>query len=132
MARQLFLFTVCPIVDYASAIWSHKISIRTLGLAQQINRIGACTIIAGFCSILRQAAEVEAAIWPVEQRWERQRRRFWVDLHTLPPTHPLWRIIRASQKRPRRFPSPLFELSIKARDLELDELECIDCFCRAP
>ena len=51
----------------------------------------AFAIIAGFKTVALAVAEAEASLVPVAQRWARQRRRFWVDLHTLPKSHPFWK-----------------------------------------
>ena len=98
-------------VDHASAVWSHKVSAISLRLAQQVNRIGACTIIAGFSTVSREVAEAEAALWPVEYLWDQQRRRFWIDLHTLPRTNPFWKIQTTFRTKSKRFPSPFYHLA---------------------
>lgn len=62
----------------------------------------------------------------------RQRRRFWIDLHTLPRMHPFWTIRRTYRKDPKRFPSHFHHLAQQSRDLDVDNLERIECFCQAP
>ncbi|KIX08397.1 uncharacterized protein Z518_03053 [Rhinocladiella mackenziei CBS 650.93] len=91
-ARQLYTATVTPVVDYASPVWSINASTKTVRAAEQIQRIAAISIIAGFRTIAFPIAEAEASLKSVVDRWTDQLRRFWVDLHTLPSSHPFWKI----------------------------------------
>lgn len=131
-ARQLFTSTVCPTVDYASPVWSINASGRMVRMAEQIQRIAAISIIAGFRTIALRIAEAEASLKPVIDRWADQVRRFWIDLHTLPRTHPFWRIERLIKQTPRRFLSPLQRTAKTFSRFDIKDLEYIEPFCVAP
>ena len=107
MARQLYTSAVAPVVDYASVVWSVYPSSRMITAAEQIQRLGAIAAIVGFKTVSLVVAEAEAALLPVTDRWAEQLRRFWVDVHTLPPAHPLRKAKTTSAQPQRRFISPM-------------------------
>ena len=73
----------------SSPVWSIYPSARIVRAAEQIQRMGATSIIAGFKTIALVVAEAEASLMPATERWNRQLWRFWVDLHILPAVHPI-------------------------------------------
>lgn len=87
-SRQLFNSVVTPTVDYASPVWSLGATTKIVKMADEVQAIVAKSIILGFRTIARPIAEVEAAIDTIQQRWSSQARRYWVNLHTLPDSHP--------------------------------------------
>jgi len=131
-ARQLYVATVAPVVDYASPVWSMGLPARMAGIAEQVQRIGAIAIIAGFKTVALPIAEAEASLMPTTQRWTSQRRRFWVDLHTLPIANPLWRIRRMIEEVQQRHRSVLYRTAVALKNMDLRNLERIQPFCLAP
>jgi hypothetical protein len=131
-ARQLYTSMVTPVVDYASVVWSTQPSVRMVTAAEQIQRLGATAVIAGFRTISLVVAEAEAALTPVVDRWAEQRRRFWIDLHTLPAVHPLWRVMRASENDQRRFVSPMQRTAKDHHQMGIGDIERIEAFCVSP
>ncbi|KAJ5688211.1 hypothetical protein N7536_010830 [Penicillium majusculum] len=58
-ARQLFISTVAPVVDYASNVWMHAFKNKNIGPINRVQRVGA-------------VAEAEAHIATVQRRlWRR-------------------------------------------------------------
>ena len=108
-ARQLYITMVAPVVDYASVVWSICPSAKIVAAPEQIQRLGARAVIAGFRTVSLSIAEAEAALAPLKDCWTEQIRRFWVDLHTLTPGHPLHKLKLASGRKQRRFVSPCKE-----------------------
>ena len=101
-------------------------------LANQVQRVGAIAIIAGFKTIALAVAEAESSLVPVAQRWTTQRRRFWIDLHTLPKPHPFWKVRKTIHGTQRRHRSVLERTAEALKDVDLRNLECIQPFCLAP
>ena len=128
-ARQLYKATVAPV---ASPIWSMNLLGKLVRLAERVQRIGAIAIIGGFKSIALPVAESEASLAPVAQRWTTQRRRFWIDLHTLPASNPFWKVRQRTQRTQQRHQSVLDRMSKALKDVDLWNLERIQPFCLAP
>lgn len=91
-ARQLFESTVASVVDYASPVWATFISDKVKLLLNRTQRIGAQAILGTFKSVALPIAEAEASLKSVRLRHQIQLTRFWINLHTLPKNHPLWKI----------------------------------------
>ncbi|OAQ59084.1 retrovirus polyprotein [Purpureocillium lilacinum] len=64
MARQLFVATVAPTVDYASNIWSHTCGLREAAWLDKAQRVGAQAITGTFRTVATAVAEAEASIQP--------------------------------------------------------------------
>ena len=109
-ARQLFLSTIAPIIDYASPIWSSSVSGLVTKLLQPVQKVAAQAIIGIFRTTAIEVAEAEAAIEPLCIRWQRQRARFWTSLATTPKQHPYHQIAQILRANTRRFQSPLLHL----------------------
>ena len=131
-SRQLFNSVVILTVDYTSPIWSLGATAKLVKMAEEVQAIAAKSIISGFRTIARPIAEAEAAIDIVGERWSSQARRYWVNLHTLPPSHPFWSMRRRLQSLSKRFRSPLSRLAEETSDGSLDNLEHIEPYCIAP
>ena len=130
--RQLYTSMVAPVVDYASMVWSIYPSAKMITAAEQIQRLGARAVIAGFKTVSLAVAEAEAALAPVTDRWAKQVRRFWVDMHTLPSMHALHKVKLASARNQRRFVSPMQRTVKMAHVTEAERIESVDAFCLSP
>lgn len=91
-ARQLFLATVAPAVDYASNVWMHAYKYRNMGPINRVQRVGAQAIVGTFLTTATSVAEAEASIPTAKERFLKRAIKLWVDIHTLPKTNPLHRI----------------------------------------
>ena len=130
--RQLFNSVVTPTVDYASPVWSPGATTKIVKMADEVQAIVAKSIILGFRTIARPIAEVEAAIDTIQQRWSSQAWRYWVNLYTLPDSHPFWSLRRRLQPLCKRFRSPLSRLAEETNDATLNNLERIEPYCIPP
>ena len=68
MARQLYTSMVTPVVDYASVVWSTYAPSTAITTAEQVQRVGAMAVTAGFKTVSLVVAEAEAALVPVKDR----------------------------------------------------------------
>jgi hypothetical protein len=83
IARQLFVATVAPVMDYAASIWMHacrESSLSWLNRAQKIGPLPSGT----FRSVAAAVAEAEASIHPIRERHAQAAIRLWINIHTLP------------------------------------------------
>ncbi|KAJ6439205.1 reverse transcriptase [Purpureocillium lavendulum] len=64
MARQLFVATVAPTVDYASNVWSHACGLKEAAWLDRAQRVGAQAITGTFRTVATAVAEAEASIQP--------------------------------------------------------------------
>jgi ribonuclease HI len=131
-ARQLYLATVAPVMDYASPVWSAMLMQRHMGRLRQAQGIGAKAIIGAFKTVSLPIAEAEAQVEPIELRHREQRRGFWIKSHTLPTKHPFWKLRRHATQQCRRLKSPLHHMADEFRETNLDNLERIRPFCIPP
>ena len=132
VTRQLYTSMVAPVVDYASAVWSTFASSKMVTVAEQVQRLGATAVVAGFKTVSLIVAEAEATLMPVRNRWTDQTRRFWMDIHTLSTTHPLWRVTDVSGQGQRRFLSPLHAIGLSLARTSGEQLERLEAFCLPP
>lgn len=96
-------------------------------------RIGAQAILGTFKSVALPIAEAEASLESVRLRHQVQLARFWINLHTLPKDHPLWKV----QKRikiTRRFCSPMARgvAGLNLKPQALKDMEEIHGHCLPP
>ncbi len=91
-------------------------------------RMAAVSIIVGFRTIALPIAEAEASIETLTDRWQKQLRRFWVNLHTLPRSHPFWKTRKALEHGGQRFKSPLQRTAEATNGVDLSDLERIEPF----
>lgn len=123
--RQLIQATVTPAIDYASNVWATKLTQRDLNLLRQPQRLGAQAIIKAFSTTALRTAETEAAMSSTQDRLRLRRVKFWVELHTLQRSHPLWRVKRIVTQVTRHV-SPLARLKEEFNKIGLKNVEKID------
>ncbi|KAK4068648.1 hypothetical protein Purlil1_13765 [Purpureocillium lilacinum] len=99
VARQLFMATVAPAMDYASNVWMHARRAKETSWLNKAQRIGAQAITGSFQTVATAVAEAEAGIRAVGERHKRAATRLCVDLRTLPQTHPLAALKNKASKR---------------------------------
>ena len=75
-------------------------------------------------------AEAEANLPTIGERHSRKALRMWVDLHSMPSTHPLAQMIR--RRACKRYTSPLQKIAESARGAPMDELEATQPYISAP
>jgi hypothetical protein len=95
VARQLFMATVAPTVDYAASVWCSLTKHGTVApwIIRALNPIqrGAAQAIIGVYRYAALAiAESEAGIETTCIRLRKHIYRHWINCHTLPRTHPFW------------------------------------------
>jgi ribonuclease HI len=129
VARQLYIATVAPVIDYASPIWYPRARERVIKLLQPTQRIGAQAIINGFKTVSLSIAEAEADITPVRERLFRIQQRYYINLKTLPRTHPC---NRGTSKMCKRFTSPLQTTAQWFQSINTSKIETIQPFCVPP
>jgi ribonuclease HI len=129
VTRQLFTAMVAPVMDYASNVWRYACGTRLTKVIDRIQRIGAQAIIGTFKTVATAVAEAEASILPAHERFLRRALKLWIDINTLPRSHPL----RTTGFRLfTRFISPMQKLARNLRDILLERLETIKSFPMAP
>lgn len=129
--RQLFTSTVTSVSNYASSVWLSSISEKTRALFDRIQRIGAQAILGIFKSVALPIAEAEASLIPVKLRHQHQLAWFWINYHTLPKDHPLWRV-QKRVKLTHRFCSPLAKGIANLKLNSLENMEEIQSHCLPP
>lgn len=128
-ARRLFGATVAPVVDYASNVWMHACGCKGLALMNRIQRLGAQAVTGAFRTVATAVAEAEASIRTVRERHAERATKFWVNLHTLPETHPLPKL---NTRELRRFTSPLQKIALAHRRAPTDRMEIIQPYAVSP
>ena len=131
-ARQLFLSTVAPTIDYASPIWSTSVTGLITKLLQPVQKVAAQAITGAFKTTAIEIAEAEAAIEPLSIRWERQRARFWTSLATTPKQHPYHQAARIHRVNTKRFQSPLMQIRKELEEDWFKNMETINPVSQAP
>jgi ribonuclease HI len=128
-ARQLFVATVAPVMDYAAGVWMHACGERALSWLNRAQKIGALAITGAFRTVAVAVAEAEASIYPIRERHAQAAARLWINIHTLPGTHPL------AIKKFRttvRFTSPLQKIARVAEGARVDHMETIHEYAIPP
>lgn len=120
-ARQLFIATVAPVVDYASCVWGHAAAASSNAFST-IQKIGAKAVTGAFKSVAREVAEAEASLYSVKQRYLIKAASTWVNLLTLPSDNPL-QVQRIREHQ--RFNSPLCHLKRCAANTHKGRFETI-------
>lgn len=82
VARQLFMATVAPAMDYASNVWMHARRAKETGWLNKAQRIGAQAITGAFRTVATAVAEAEAGIRAIGERHKRAATRLCIDLRT--------------------------------------------------
>ncbi|EAQ84812.1 hypothetical protein CHGG_08826 [Chaetomium globosum CBS 148.51] len=63
-ARQLFVATVAPVMDYAANVWMHACGEKALSWLNRAQKIGALAITGAFRAAATAVVEAEASIYP--------------------------------------------------------------------
>lgn len=120
-ARQLYVSTVAPVMDYASNVWMHACGTAAMPSLNRVQKVGAQAITGAFRTVATAVAEAEANIRTIHERHTERAIKLWIDLRSLPNTHPLSRLgLRAH----RRFVSPLQKIA-GVRRISADRMELI-------
>jgi hypothetical protein len=130
VTRKLFNATVAPVVDYASSVWMHARRASAERVLKRVQRVGGQAVVGCFQTVGTAVAEAEANLPTIEERHKRKAVKMWVDLHSMPSTHPLAQMAR----RPtcKRFVSPMQRIAEYARGAPLDDLEAAQPYISAP
>lgn len=128
-ARQLFVATVAPVMDYAANVWMHACGGKALSWLNRAQKIGALAITGAFRTAATAVVEAEASIYPVRERHTQAAVRLWINIHTLPGSHPLAvKKIRTTV----RFVSPLQKIARVVEGTEFDRMETIQEYAVSP
>jgi len=128
-ARQLFVATVAPVMDYAANVWMHACGEKALSWLNRAQKTGALAITGAFRTVATAVAEAEASILPVRQRHTQGAVKLWVNIHTLPRTHPLG---VKKIRRTMRFVSPLQKIACAMDEIRVDRMETIQEYAISP
>ncbi|RKK21589.1 hypothetical protein BFJ67_g17192, partial [Fusarium oxysporum f. sp. cepae] len=128
-ARQLFTATVAPAMDYASVVWSHARNERALSWFNRAQKIGARAITGAFRTVVTAVMEAEANIQTVCERHAQAGMRMYINIKTVPKTHPLAALkVSAS----RRYMSPLKKLALAYEGSGTERMETIEAYAVPP
>ncbi|OBS15371.1 hypothetical protein FPOA_13812 [Fusarium poae] len=108
-----------------------KAAARGLRAARWLNeaqKMGAQAITGAFKTVSMAVAEVEAGILPIDERHAQAGTRLYVNMQTLPKTHPLTTL---RVRETRRYLSPLTKLAL-AHDGAIERMETIEPFALPP
>ncbi|KJZ68124.1 hypothetical protein HIM_12485 [Hirsutella minnesotensis 3608] len=108
-ARQLFIATVAPTMDYASNVWSHACKTKEATWIERAQRVGAQAVTGGFRTVATAVAEAEASVQSFRERHAQAAAKFWIRMRTLPNSHPLTSV---RFKLHRRYASPVLTTGI--------------------
>ncbi|RKK97848.1 hypothetical protein BFJ70_g17589, partial [Fusarium oxysporum] len=127
--RQLFTATVAPAMDYASVVWSHARNERALSWFNRAQKIGARAITGAFRTVATAVMEAEANIQTVCERHAQAGMRMYINIKTVPKTHPLAALkVSAS----RRYMSPLKKLALAYEGSGTERMETIEAYAVPP
>ncbi|KAM9874682.1 zinc knuckle [Verticillium dahliae] len=129
VARQLFMATVAPAMDYASNVWTHARRAKETGWLNKTPRVGAQAITGSFQTVATAVAEAEASIHAVWERHKRAATRLCVDLRTLPQTHPLAAL---RNKASKRYLSPMQSIATMVAKVSAERMEVIHEYALRP
>ena len=130
-ARQLFMATVVPVVDYGTPIWWPTASGTVIQRLQRTTRIGAKAIVPTFKTVSRDVVIAEAALEPTQERLYEHIRRHWIKLHTKLKKHLIWSLVDRLH-RIKKHQSPLESTALLFKDLDLHGIQTIAAFTKAP
>jgi endonuclease/exonuclease/phosphatase family metal-dependent hydrolase len=129
VARQLFVATVAPAMDYASNVWTHACRAREAVWLNKAQLVGAQAITGVFRTVATAVAEAEASIQTVEERHRQAATRFCINLRTLPKTHPLAAL---KNKASKRFISPMQKIVSAVERVHTERMEVIHEYALPP
>ncbi|KAI8416526.1 hypothetical protein FOFC_02837 [Fusarium oxysporum] len=127
-ARQLFVATVAPTMDYASNVWSHRRGVRETKWLNEAQKMGVQAITGAFKTVSMAVAEAEAGILPIGERHAQAGTRLYVNMQALPKTHPLATL---RVRETRRYLSPLTKLAL-AHEGVIARMETIEPYALPP
>jgi hypothetical protein len=130
VTRKLFNATVAPVVDYASSVWMHVRKASAERVLTRVQRIGGQAVVGCFRTVGTAVAELEANLPTIAERHMRKALRMWIDLHSMPETHPLAPLIR--RRGYKRFASPIQRIAESAHGAPVEELEATRPYVSAP
>ena len=130
VTRKLFNATVATVVDYASSVWMHARRASAERVLKRVQRIGGQAVVGCFQAVGTAVAEAEANLPTIEKRHRQKALKMWVDLHSMPGTHPLAQAVR--RRTCKRFVSPMQKIAEYARGAPVDELEATQPYISAP
>jgi hypothetical protein len=128
-ARQLFGATVAPIVDYASNVWTHACRAGDKASLNRVQRTGAQAVTGVFQTVATAVGEAEASLRTTAERHAEKALKLWINMHTLPETHPL------ARPRPnlfQRFVSPIQRMAKNWQHVGTERMEVIQAYTIAP
>ncbi|KAJ3454196.1 hypothetical protein MRS44_018090 [Fusarium solani] len=128
-ARQLFITAVAPAMDYASVVWSHARGEKELTWLNRAQKMGAQAITGAFRTVSRAVAEAEAGIQTVDGRHAQAGMNLYINVRTLPKTHPL-ATLKVSVSR--RYLSPLKRLALAFEKSGIERMETIQAYAVPP
>ncbi|PNH26387.1 hypothetical protein VD0002_g9480 [Verticillium dahliae] len=129
VARQLFMATVAPAMDYASNVWMHARRAKGTGWLNKAQRVGAQAITGAFRTVATAVAEAEAGIRAIGERHKRAATRLCIDLRTLPRAHPLAAL---RNKASKRYLSPMQGIAAMVTEMSTERMEVIHEYALRP
>lgn len=123
---------MAPVVDYASNVRIHAYTDRNVGRINRVQRVGAQAIVGTFLTAATSIAEAEASKPTARERFWKRAIKMWIDIHTLPKTNPLHRIIPCVRQFYNSNWSPFHQVAYRLNELPLREIETILPFALAP
>jgi hypothetical protein len=130
VTRKLFNATVAPVVDYASSVWTHARTVSAERVLKRVQRVDGQAVVGCFQTVGTAVVEAEANLPTIGERHWRKALRMWVDLHSMPGTHPLAQMIR--RRTYKRYASPMQKIAEAAHNAPMDELEATQPYISAP
>lgn len=106
------------IYQVGACLTTRKIS--TERVFNRVQRIGGQAVVGCFRTVGAAVAEAEANMSTTEERHLRKALKMWVDLHSMPDTHPLAPLIR--RRTYKRFASPMQKIAEAAQGAPVDEV----------
>src|SRR4029434_8067852 len=116
-------------MDYASAVWSHARGEKELTWLNRAQKMGAQAITGAFRTVSRAVAEAEAGIQTVDGRHAQAGMKLYINVRTLPKTHPL-ATLKVSVSR--RYLSPLKRLALAFEKSGIERMETIQAYAVPP
>jgi hypothetical protein len=96
----------------------------------RVQRISGQAVVGCFRTVGTAVAELEANLPTIAERHMRKALRMWIDLHSMPETHPLAPLIR--RQGYKRFASPMQKIAESTYGAPLNELEATRPYVSAP
>ncbi|KAJ3455686.1 hypothetical protein MRS44_017168 [Fusarium solani] len=116
-------------MDYASVVWSHARGERELTWLNRAQKVGAQAITGAFRTVSTAVAEAEASIQTVCERHAQAGTRLYINVRTLPKTHPL-ATLKVSVSR--RYISPMKRLALAHAESGIERMETIQAYAVPP